>query len=75
MLPHAALSAGSLSTFPLKVSSIVILYDSYCSVVALMPPLSVEPLYSFGCEYDLELLGLLHCLGLLVLCLQMVHVV
>ena len=75
MLPHATLSAGSLSTLPLKVLSVVILYDSYCSMVALMPLLSIEPLYSFGCEYDLELLGLLHCFGQLVLCLQMVHVV
>ena len=75
MLPHATLSAGSLSALPLKVPSVVILYDSYCSMVALMPPLSIEPLYSFGCEYDLELLGLLHCFGQLVLCLQMVHVV
>ena len=75
MLPHTTLSTGSLSALPLKVPSIVILYDSYCGMVALMPPLSVEPLYSFGCEYDLELLGLLHCFGQLVLCLQMVHVV
>ena len=75
MLLQSVLFVSSLSTLPLKVPSIVILYDSNCSMVAHVPPPSVEPLYSFGREYDLELLGLLHCFGLLILRLQMVHVV